>query len=348
MCFMRYESVPGRRRSRPSGFTLVELLVVIAIIGILIALLLPAVQAAREAARRMQCSNHLKQLGVAAATHHNAQGHFPTNGWGYIWVGDPDRGSGRQQPGGWIYNLMPYLEQQQLHDMQSGLQGQARLEAGAVAIATPVATMNCPSRRGAQAYPAQAGLAHFRAPNYTAMTEVVARSCYAGNGGDVYTDPSSAGSSFTAAGPSSHAAAESPDAQASFDRIGAIATGIFFAGSEVKIRDVADGTASTYLIGEKYLDALHYTTGMGSGDNESMYMGDNGDIVRWANDVYMPMRDTPGLNIYPPFGSAHPAGFNVVMCDGSVHGVSYDIDYEVHRRLHNRKDGQPVDRTRLD
>ena len=102
------------------GFTLVELLVVVAIIGILIALLLPAVQAAREAGRRLQCSNNLKQIGLACSTHVSSQKHFPTGGWGWNWVGDADRGYGRNQPGGWVFNILPGLEMNSIHDLGKG------------------------------------------------------------------------------------------------------------------------------------------------------------------------------------------------------------------------------------
>ena len=110
--------LPTRPRAG-TGFTLIELLAVIAIVGILIALLLPAVQAAREAARRVQCRNHLKQLALGMEHHVVAFGCYPSNGWGFCWIGDPDRGTGIQQPGGWIYNILPYLEQQPLHALGS-------------------------------------------------------------------------------------------------------------------------------------------------------------------------------------------------------------------------------------
>src|SRR5258706_4890817 len=107
----------GAKRFRWAGFTLVELLVVIAIIGILVALLLPAVQAAREAARRTQCTNQLKQLATGCMNHESTLKYYPCGGWGWDWVGDADRGNGQNQPGGWMYNILPFLEENARHDL---------------------------------------------------------------------------------------------------------------------------------------------------------------------------------------------------------------------------------------
>jgi prepilin-type N-terminal cleavage/methylation domain-containing protein len=134
------------------GFTLVERLVVIAIIGILVALLLPAVQAAREAARRNQCKNNLRQIGLAMLNHVDTKKYFPSGGWGAHWEADPNRGSGEDQPGSWIYNMLPYIEENALHDLGKGVDVStaAYTSAGTQLHQTPLVHFICPSRRQAK------------------------------------------------------------------------------------------------------------------------------------------------------------------------------------------------------
>ncbi len=135
------------------GFTVVELLMVIVIIAILISLLLPAVQMAREAARRGQCTNNLKQLATGCLNHESAIKTFPTNGWAFAFLGHPDRGVGISQPGGWIYNILPYIEQDSLYRGQAGLTGSSLQTAAATLMQTPVPPLYCPSRRPPALYP---------------------------------------------------------------------------------------------------------------------------------------------------------------------------------------------------
>ena len=141
------------RRNPRNAFTIIELLVVIAIIGILIALLMPAVQAAREAARRMQCQSNLRQLALAYLHHHETRHYFPTGGWGYLCVGDPDRGYDERQPGGWAYNILPFIELEHLRAMGEGESSSAKRAAIVKRCATPLSLFNCPSRRSASPYP---------------------------------------------------------------------------------------------------------------------------------------------------------------------------------------------------
>ena len=176
------------RRARP-GFTLVELLVVITIIGILIALLLPAVQAAREAARQMQCRNNVKQLALGCLNHESTFKRFPSDGWGFAWTGDADQGSDRCQPAGWIYNILPFIEQPEMHDMGAGhlWNDPAKLAANLERLSVALPVLYCPTRRKAIAYPWSQG---WHPANVPTTPVVVTRSDYAGNGGDTYTDPS--------------------------------------------------------------------------------------------------------------------------------------------------------------
>ena len=140
-------SSTAKADSDQAGFTLIELLVVMSIISILIGLLIPAVQAAREAARRTQCVNNLHQIGLAVLQHEVAKQYFPTGGWGWWWVGDPDRGTDENQPGGWIYNILPYIEQQAVHDLGMGKDTATKQSMAVQMQGTIIPGFNCPSRR---------------------------------------------------------------------------------------------------------------------------------------------------------------------------------------------------------
>lgn len=315
---------------RKSGFTLIELLVVIAIIGILIALLLPAVQAAREAARRSECQNHLRQLAIGSQNHHDVLHFLPSNGWGWDYVGDPDLGFGRPQPGGIFYALLPYIEQQSLFQMSSGLTGTAKMNAQAQMIAVPVPTYYCPSRRAALPY--HSGTSNINA----AAQNPVAKVDYAANVGDstgVENGP----------GPASYAAA----ATVSWPSSGTY-TGVSFQGSQVKLAEVIDGTSVTYLIGEKYLNPANYGSGSDAGDNEDAFTGFDNDVSRSTNLNYPPMQDKIGFSDALRFGSAHPHVFHMSFCDGSVRAMSFTINGEVHRRLGHSHDGLAVDKAGVD
>ncbi len=314
------------------GFTLVELLVVIAIIGILVALLLPAVNGAREAARRLQCQNHLKQMGVGVNTHMATQnGRFPSGGWGWLWIGEPDRGTDRTQPGGWVFNLLEYVEQGNLRALGKDLTGTARDNAIKQRCQTPVPFFNCPSRRRPQAYKDGHSYRH---AGSTFSPGVSARADYGINAGDQLKNE-------LFGGPGSISEGDNPSYSwpSTADH-----TGISYQRSEVQREHVRDGLSNTYLIGEKYLNPDHYTTGGDAADNENMYVGYDNDLYRTTHLNHPnPRMDRQGVGNTYVYGSAHASGFHMVFCDGSVHTVPYGIDREVHRRLGNRADGLAVD-----
>jgi len=355
-----------KRVWRKRGFILVELLVVITIIGILIALLLPAVQAAREAARRLQCTNNLKQLALGCLGHESATKRFPCGGWGFGWAGDADRGNDWRQPGGWIYNILPFIEQQPLHDSGMGLDSTTTPTKSAALLQemlNPLNVLYCPTRRPPLVYPWKAdgwGMANTDKPT------VAAREDYASNGGDVYTSPGSPVGPVWASsyeniegGPASLSDAVDSSGQlngasrATFSNVAKYATGIMYCGSMIGVADVTDGVSNTCLLGEKYVCPDHYDTGGDPSDNESCVIGENADISRWSGrspNFIPPSQDTPGYSAYPDwsgFGSAHANSFNMAFCDGSVHSLSYTIDLALFSYLCNRKDDQPIDAQKL-
>jgi prepilin-type N-terminal cleavage/methylation domain-containing protein/prepilin-type processing-associated H-X9-DG protein len=317
-------------RTDRRGFTLVELLVVIAIIGVLVALLLPAVQAAREAARRTQCMDHLRNLGLATLLHVDAFHHYPSGGWGYRWVGLPDRGFGEAQPGGFVYNILPFIEEKALHDLGAGLPMDQQLQASAERVATAIPIFNCPTRREPIPYQNNQG----GGIRGSVPVTVSGRTDYAGNGGDLFV--------FYGSGPET--LAQGDDAGHPWPSM-ETNTGLVYLRSRVETKQIVDGTSNTYFVGEKYINPDHYATGQDPGDNESMYSGDDYDVARWA--AVLPARDRPGFVNHPAFGSAHDSGLNMMFCDGSVRQIGYDIDLSTHRSLGNRKDGLVVDKSRL-
>ena len=165
---------------------MVELLVVIAIIAMLVTLLLPAVQAAREAARRTQCTNNLKQIGLGWMNHESAHGFLPSSGWGWRWQGEPDRGFGESQPGGWAYDIMGFMEESGIADSGSGMTGAQREAAMKLAVRAPVPTFSCPSKREMIPYPLARN--SFLAHNLQSCTQgscPMVRADYAANSGNI-------------------------------------------------------------------------------------------------------------------------------------------------------------------
>ena len=102
---------------------------------------------------------------------------------------------------------------------------------------------------------------------------------------------------------------------------------------------ITDGTSHTYLIGEKYLDAEHYHTGIAHADNQYLFIGHDWDVNRWSHRSQTPMKDRAGFRHGNAFGSAHLTGFQMSFCDGSVRGVNYSVAPETHER-HGSRHGQ--------
>ena len=266
---------------RAGGFTLVELLVVIAIIGILVALLLPAIQSARESARRTQCIDNLKNLTLAALNHHDTVKHFPTGGWGWWWVGDGDRGFGKDQPGGWMFNIMPFTEEgsayKTVSDGDPDVDTPAQRDAARRLIAEPLKLIGCPSRRaGAERVFPKPVDGTFYANNASREpaggVPVAGRGDYAINCGDQEVSRVGVNEIPSGSGPASLTAAVTYPwciigttgrtrgtgaAKCRPDH-----TGISFQRSEVATQHVTDGSSQTYMIGEKYLNPVDYDTGL--------------------------------------------------------------------------------------
>ena len=350
------------KRSKKTGFTLVELLVVIAIIGVLIALLLPAVQAAREAARRTQCINQLKQIGLATLGHADQKGIFPTGGSIIL----PDLETyvvngvavGAEKMGlSWGYQILPFLEKGTVADA---------ITSPEVMQATIIPEFVCPSRR------APVVIEDILSPDiFVALLDYsAAMPC----GYEDYTQetryvPNEAanrttrlfggtGSTYVLDVPADElylgVIARTPYKFSSGTpggRGGSSASGFVKVKNvtqTISFQQIEDGTSNTMMFGEKFIRPDLYEGGSW-GDDRGWTDGWDTDTIR--STCYKPLPDaltgeTSNDTLYGPetdvvnFGSAHPGAFNTVLADGSVQSVSYDVDPLVFDNFGDRRDGQ--------
>ncbi len=309
--------VRGRssKRGVGRGFTLVELLVVIVIISILVGLILPAMQGVRETARRLTCSNNLYQMGRGCLAHESAQGFYPTGGWFYRWAGDPNQGFTIRQPGGWNYNILPYIDLNALHDMGKGMglnppqdardgsgANGRRMQLGAQMAATPVAVFCCPSRRKPIAFPYM-DFDNWHFYNVAMNTSSpIARTDYASNGGDCQYDCSGWGpdpddngdaDSYAEGMGTNLEGADTTNSNSHHwnypsgfplnpSNPNGVETGVIFRHATICVAQIRKGTSYTYLIGEKFLDSAFYTANQFQGDETGWIGGFSSDSTRWT------------------------------------------------------------------
>ena len=295
-----------------TGFTLIELLVVIAIIGILIGLLMPAVQAIRESARQTQCRNHLRNIGLAFQNYESGFKQFPGYGGEQppARVKYPDNRfvDKSMSIGSWITQAMFYMEESDLAQPLSELANAATVtptEEVQALVRKPVPALNCPSRRDPEPYPLVSGYQE-RYGNFAARTD------YAMSGGPAEVT------------------------EENHNKVRNIRDGMWRLGLSTTSKKVVDGLSHTYLLGEKAMDIRNYETGVGFGDRSPLSgwndrNGATNSYVRYA--ARSPKQDSArSCLVCHDFGSAHPAGWNVAMADGSVAMMTYTMDIEVHRQ----------------
>lgn len=322
--------------SKHRAFTLIELLVVIAIIGALVALLLPAIQAARETARRTQCASNLRQIGIGLQSFHDAKGYFPS---AYVTqpggpMGSPDE-SGDAGPG-WtcLFQILPYLEGDNTRTAFS---------------------LNLPCWSMANAGPARQVIANYLCPSVTdpSRTYLVQNAM-----GATLAELSRANYVFSCG---TGEVWDEPQAD-----LRSLADGVFFRNSRIRIKDITDGTSKTVFAGEQTPfhsdstwvgivpgaktcpNSLNFSTAIdcdGAAPQINVHSGPNRPDEEHNDDglIIIHPPNSP-VGFVDEMYSEHPGGANVLFGDGSVDFISEQINQQVWAAMATRAGNEPVER----
>jgi prepilin-type N-terminal cleavage/methylation domain-containing protein len=335
------QPIPSARRG---GFTLIELLVVIAIIGILIALTIPAVVRAIEAANRLRCANNLRQIGLAYHNHHDEFKYFPTAGTSdyacptYASTGNQSGPlTGWQQDAGWGFQVLPYVDAENAY-----LSGTAATPTAI--LPRPYKIFLCPSRRSPGTITYSNGSSKY--PSFPVF--------YTGYTPAVYTTLQAQKSFITA--PSDYAGCNGNSSPALPVAGGVIGSGVILTQAlgrkTVRIIDIVDGMSQTLMLAEKAANPRNPLAAAAPLEDDIGYTSgfslNNYNSIRFTASNLLPLRDSEVTGpTSGAFGSAHPGTWNALMVDGSVQSLSYTIDPVVFSGLGTIAGREVIDDTQL-
>jgi prepilin-type N-terminal cleavage/methylation domain-containing protein/prepilin-type processing-associated H-X9-DG protein len=353
------------------GFTIIELLIVTAIMAVLIALLLPAVQATREAARRTHCANNLRNLSLGVLKYHDLRGHFPINEDNSEYAPRHcDIHTGEEQAylnieddpwrhpeykldgGGWILRVLPLLEEESLYDrLRIGTKGVWRMQTGLnldqpdfrAAVATQPQVLVCPSEEFAG--PRNDQFPYNRRSEVDDPFWMVATTCYKGNAGDGAFEDSDDIPPFNTPPGYWSGSPKFPKSSCynSVEGFGVLWRYSYFRRG-VKLREVTDGASKTLLIGETSPVDLFSAAFSADGDWATAGVQLNFDWASWEGCQDGSGNPNAGLcwSLMRGFRSKHPGGVQFAFVDGSVHFLSAGISHPTYRALSTRARGEIV------